>query len=117
MVSLHVTFGEEPLSKTPVARFMVVDVPSTYNAIIDQLTLNHLRVMVATYHMVMKFSTKDGFGEVRGDPQIQEVLFESNLTPKKDEAGGATHRPSRPCKGPPHPEPMEQLVEVPLNKA
>lgn len=63
--SLHITFGEESCTKTLIARFIVVDVPSVYNMIISRPTLNQLRVMVSTYHQAMKFPTQVGVGEVR----------------------------------------------------
>lgn len=38
--NLHITFGDEPFTKTLMAKFMVVDVPSVYNVIIGHPTLN-----------------------------------------------------------------------------
>lgn len=47
IVNLHVTFREEPHFKTLTTRFMMVDVPSAYNAIIGRPTLNCLKAMVS----------------------------------------------------------------------
>lgn len=38
--NLHITFGDEPFTKTLMSKFMVVDVPSVYNVIIGHPTLN-----------------------------------------------------------------------------
>ncbi|RWW38429.1 hypothetical protein BHE74_00056346 [Ensete ventricosum] len=61
---LPVTVGEEPRSKTLLVSFIVVALPSVYNAIIGRPTLNKLRAVVSTYHRTMKFPTRAGVGEV-----------------------------------------------------
>lgn len=66
-MSRHVTFGDEPCSKTVMTKFMVVDTPSVYNTIIGQRTFNRLRVEVSTYHMVMKFLIRINVRELRSD--------------------------------------------------
>ena len=45
--------------------FLLVDQPSTYNAIISRPTLNALRAVVSTYHLAMKFPVGDLVGKVR----------------------------------------------------
>ncbi|RWV85815.1 hypothetical protein GW17_00052357 [Ensete ventricosum] len=64
-----VTFSDEPRTKTLMVHFIVVDLPSTYNVIIGQSTLNKLRAVVSTYHHNMKFPTSAGLGEIKSDPQ------------------------------------------------
>ncbi|RRT66475.1 hypothetical protein B296_00014700 [Ensete ventricosum] len=63
-VVLLVTIGEELRSKILLVSFIVVALPSAYNAIIGRPTLNKLRVVVSTYHRIMKFLTRAGVGEV-----------------------------------------------------
>ncbi|RZR72585.1 hypothetical protein BHM03_00014759 [Ensete ventricosum] len=48
--TIPVTFGGEPRSKTLMVSFMVVKLPSAYNAIIGRPTLNRLKATVSTYH-------------------------------------------------------------------
>ncbi|RZR87909.1 hypothetical protein BHM03_00015382 [Ensete ventricosum] len=62
------TSHSEPRSKTLMVSFMVVKLPSAYNAIIGP-TLNRLKAVVSTYHRLMKFPTRAGVGEVRSDPR------------------------------------------------
>ncbi|RZS28979.1 hypothetical protein BHM03_00062638 [Ensete ventricosum] len=54
---IPVTFGGEPRSKTLMVSFMVVKLPSAYNAIIERPTLNRLKAVVSTYHRLLKFPT------------------------------------------------------------
>ena len=59
-VDLKVNFGKKPNTKTIPARFIVVDCPSAYNAIIGRPTLNSLGAIVSTIHLAMKFPGEDG---------------------------------------------------------
>ena len=55
--------------------FLLVDQPSTYNAIIGQPTLNALRAVVSTYHLAMTFLAGDLVGGVRGDQVESRQCF------------------------------------------
>ncbi|RZR82542.1 hypothetical protein BHM03_00008991 [Ensete ventricosum] len=68
IATLPMTFGNEPRTKTLMVHFMVVDLPSAYNMIIGQPTLNKLRVVVSIYHRSMKFPTNASLGEIKSDP-------------------------------------------------
>ncbi|RRT31512.1 hypothetical protein B296_00053146, partial [Ensete ventricosum] len=69
VTTILVTFEGEPKSKTLMVSFMVVKLPSAYNAIIGRPTLNRLRAVVSTYHQILKFPTRAGVDEVRSDPR------------------------------------------------
>ncbi|RWW70125.1 hypothetical protein BHE74_00022201, partial [Ensete ventricosum] len=73
--TIPVTFGGEPRSKTLLVSFMVVKLPSAYNAIIGHPTLNRLRAVVSTYHRILKFPTRTGVGEVRSDPRESRQCY------------------------------------------
>ncbi|KAJ8501038.1 hypothetical protein OPV22_011590 [Ensete ventricosum] len=77
--TIPVTFGGEPRSKTLLVSFMVVKLPSAYNAIIGRPTLNRLRAVVSTYHRVLKFPTRVGVDEVRSDPRESRDLTATML--------------------------------------
>ena len=57
MIVLPTTFGETPTQANRIIEFLVVDKPSTYNAIIGRPTLNALRAVTSTYHLAMKILT------------------------------------------------------------
>ena len=47
--------------------FLVVDYSSAYNAILGRPTLNSWKAVTSTYHLMIKFPTDYGLGELRGD--------------------------------------------------
>ncbi|GAV76283.1 hypothetical protein CFOL_v3_19758, partial [Cephalotus follicularis] len=49
--------------------FLVVDIPNPYNSIIGRPGLNLMKAIVSTRHLLVKFPTRFGVGEVRGDQQ------------------------------------------------
>ena len=59
-VDLKVSFGKKPDIKAVMIRFIVVDCPSAYNAILGRPTLNHLGAIVSTVHLAMKFPGEKG---------------------------------------------------------
>ena len=61
------TVGTEPYQKTLRLTFLVVKVPSSYNAILGRLGLNAFRAVVLTYHLLVKFLTSYGINEIRED--------------------------------------------------
>lgn len=47
--------------------FLVIKILSAYNAILGWSKLNALHAIVSTYHLLVKFPTCNGVGEVRGN--------------------------------------------------
>ena len=61
---------------TTLVEFLVVDCPSAYNVIIGRPTLNKLRAVTSTYHLLVHFPTEHGIGELKGDQAtIRECYF------------------------------------------
>ncbi|XP_075655130.1 uncharacterized protein LOC142625336 [Castanea sativa] len=60
-----VGFGGTKITKN--ITFLVVDCSSAYNAIIGRPTLNSWKAITLTYHLMIKFLTEYGVGELRGD--------------------------------------------------
>lgn len=50
-----------------MVNFLVVDAPSAYNVILRRSSLSLFQVVVATYHMKLKFHVGNDVGEVAGD--------------------------------------------------
>jgi hypothetical protein len=68
-----------PRQSTVIVDFLVVDRPSAYNIIIGRSTLNKLRAITSTYHLMMKFPTKEGIGELRGNQVVALRCYNMSL--------------------------------------
>ncbi|URE22635.1 hypothetical protein MUK42_36732 [Musa troglodytarum] len=61
-------FKSHDYSRTMKTKFLVMNILSTYNAIIGCPTLNYLHVVIWTYYMNLKFLTKASIDELKCDP-------------------------------------------------
>ena len=59
--------------------FTVVQVPSAYNTILERSGLNTLRAIVSTYHLLVRFLTKNRAGEIHGDQQLTRQCFQISI--------------------------------------
>ena len=66
-VTVPVTAEDYLQHITKDVTFLVADCSSTYNAILDHPTLNSWKAVTSTYHLMIKFPTEYGVGELRGD--------------------------------------------------
>ena len=66
-ITLPITIGDYPQQITKDVTFLVVNYSSAYYAIIEQPTLNSWKAITSTYHLMVKFPTEYGVGELRGD--------------------------------------------------
>uniref|UniRef100_A0A2N9HNF1 Uncharacterized protein n=1 Tax=Fagus sylvatica TaxID=28930 RepID=A0A2N9HNF1_FAGSY len=79
IVTLPITVGTHPKTISKTVDFLVVNCPSAYNAIIGRPTLNRLRAVTSTYHLLLKFPTEHGIGEVRGDQIAARECYLASL--------------------------------------
>ena len=66
-ITLFVMVGNYPQQITKDVTFLVVDCSSAYNAILGRPTLNSWKAVTSTYHLMIKFPTDYGIGELRGN--------------------------------------------------
>ena len=66
-VTLSIMVGDYPQQIMKDVTFLVVDCSSTYNAILRRPTLNSWKAVTSTYHLMIKFPTDYGVGELRGN--------------------------------------------------
>ncbi|KAL5554501.1 hypothetical protein UlMin_041902 [Ulmus minor] len=59
ILNLPVGLGSSPCQHIQAVDFVLVDCPSPYNAIIGRPTLNKIRAVTSTYHLLVKFPTED----------------------------------------------------------
>ena len=62
-----IVVGDYPQQITKDVTFLVVDCSSAYNAILGRPTLNSWKAITSTYHLMIKFPTDYGVGELRGN--------------------------------------------------
>ena len=75
VVTLPVTVGDYPRKITKEVMFLVVDCSSMYNAILGRPTLNSWKIVTLTYHLMIKFPTEYGVGEIRGDQVVVRECY------------------------------------------
>lgn len=83
VIMLLVTTGVSPRQVTKAVDFLVVDCPSAYNAIMGRPTLNKMKVITFTYHLLTCFPTKEGVREVRGDMAVTRECYVASLKRKE----------------------------------
>jgi hypothetical protein len=79
IIPLPVTTGTAPQLATVMVDFLVIDRPSAYNAIMGRPALNKLKAATSTYHLMMKFSTEEGVGVVRGDQLAARKCYNTSM--------------------------------------
>jgi hypothetical protein len=82
VVSLTIEAGTFPKQVRASVEFLVVDCPSTYNVIIGRPTLNKLRAVTSTYHLLVQFPTEHGIGELNGDQATARECYFASLGPE-----------------------------------
>ena len=68
LISLSMTLGEYPRQSCVMADFLVIDQPSAFNAVLGRPSLRELKAVTSIHHLLIKFPTPHGVGEVKGDP-------------------------------------------------
>ena len=67
IITLPIVVGAYPQQIAKEVNFLIVDCSSFYNAIIGRPTLNNWKVVTSIYHLLVKFPTDYGIGQVQGD--------------------------------------------------
>nr|XP_009387907.1 PREDICTED: uncharacterized protein LOC103974748 [Musa acuminata subsp. malaccensis] len=112
---LPLTLGEAPRTKTVMITFLVVDLPTAYNAILGRPTLNKLRAVISTYHRTVKFPTRAGVGEAKGNPRESRRCYLTTISLHKRRRAELPLKDPREIKrSSRHPEPTGPTVDVPL---
>ena len=66
-ITLSVTVGNYPQQITKDVTFLVVDCSSAYNGILGRSMLNSWKATTSTNHLMIKFPTEYGIGQLLGD--------------------------------------------------
>ena len=75
MIQLPVTMGTEPRQATCMLNFLVVKAASTYNAILGRTGIHAFKEIPSTYHLKIKFPTRNRVGEEVGDQKMARSCY------------------------------------------
>ncbi|GAV80342.1 hypothetical protein CFOL_v3_23803, partial [Cephalotus follicularis] len=111
-IDLSVVAGTAPRQTQVEMTFLVVDTPSPYNAIIGQPGLNLMEAIVSTRHLLMKFPTRFGVGEARGDQHVARQCYKTSIMDKgKDKVLPIANMELRGNMEPERPQPVEDVKQ------
>ncbi|GAV67001.1 hypothetical protein CFOL_v3_10510, partial [Cephalotus follicularis] len=114
-IDLSVVAGTAPRQTQVQMTFLVVDTPSPYNAIIGRPGLNLMEAIVSMRHLLMKFPTRFGVGEARGDQQAARQCNKTSVTDRgKDKVLMVENVELSGDMDPKRPRPAEDVLQVPL---
>ncbi len=78
-IKLPVITREYSRQRTIMVKFLLVNRPSTYNAILGRMALNVLRAVTSTSHLNMKFPIEQRVGEMKGDQLVARQCYNIKL--------------------------------------
>ena len=67
VISIPIIVGDYPRKSCVMADFLVINQPSAFHAVLNRSSLRALKAITSIYHLLMKFPTPNGMGEVRGN--------------------------------------------------
>ena len=82
VVSLMIEAGTNSKQVTTSVEFLVVNCPSAYNVIIERPTLNKLRAVTSTNHLLVRFPMEHGIRELKGDQAAVRECYFASLGPE-----------------------------------
>lgn len=56
-------------------RFLVLNCPTSYNIILGRLWIHAMKAVPSIYHLIVKFPTPWGVGEIKGDQRIAKECY------------------------------------------
>ncbi|GAV79441.1 hypothetical protein CFOL_v3_22906 [Cephalotus follicularis] len=116
-IDLSVVAGTTPRKTQVEMTFLVVDTPSPYNARIGRPGLNLMEAIVSMRHLLMKFPTRFGVGEARGDQQVARQCYKTSIMDKgNDKVLPIANVELRGDVEPKRPRPVEDVIQVPLEE-
>jgi hypothetical protein len=88
-IELPVMAGDYPTTKTIMVKFLLINRPSAYDAILGRTALNNLNAITSTPHLKIKFPTERGVEEVRGEQSVACQCYNATMkgAPSRDNGG------------------------------
>jgi hypothetical protein len=86
-IELPVMAGVYPRQRTIMVKFLIIDRPSAYKAILGRTALNELKAVNSTPHLSMKFPTEEGVGVEKGNQRMARECYNTSLKKLPDAVG------------------------------
>ena len=109
VVTLSMTVGDYPQQITKDVTFLVVHCSSAYNVILGWPILNSWKAITSTYHLMIKFPTDYGVGELHGNQVAAHECYIAMM--EMDDHLQAMNIEEHQTVT----EPIERLEKIPLN--
>ena len=109
VVTLSMTVGDYPQQITKDVTFLVVHCSSAYNVILGWPILNSWKAITSTYHLMIKFPTDFGVGELHGNQVAAHECYIAMM--EMDDHLQAMNIEEHQTVT----EPIERLEKIPLN--
>lgn len=87
IIQLPMSIEEVLREATQMLKFLVVNAISAYNTILGRTGLHAFKAVASTYHLKMKFPTKNDVGEERGDHKMARRIGGWGVGPPKRKHG------------------------------
>ena len=81
-IQLVLTMGDPLCQATTIVRLLIIDALSAYNMLLGRPSLNAIRVIPSSYHMVIKFPNANGVGMVRGNQRMARECYSTSMKQK-----------------------------------
>ena len=78
-IKLVVMVGEHSRESTVMTEFLIMDCPSTFNRIIGRPLLKAPKVVIVIYHLMMKFPTTEGTGQILRELDDSRECYNKSL--------------------------------------
>ena len=114
-IQLVLTLGEPPCQAMTTTRFLIVDAPSAYNMLLGRPSLNAIKAIPSTYHMIIKFQTIHGVRMVLGDQRVARECYTASMKQKAVDNVNVDELDMR-DEVLTRPEPSEELEPVSLDE-
>ncbi|XP_074354270.1 uncharacterized protein LOC141693150 [Apium graveolens] len=89
-IDLPVLFGTMPCQIWKIVKFHVISANSSHNAILGRTTISALEAITSIPHLMMKFPTEFGVGEMCGDQAVLRQCYFTTVVPKKQDCDSQT---------------------------
>ena len=86
IIQLPMTMGQEPCEVTQMLNFLVIKVVASYNVISGRTGISAFQAIASTYHLKIKFPSRNGVGQEKGDQQLARSCYVAAIRP--DGIGG-----------------------------